>query len=209
MVRNFHLKAFFVAGLKAEIGKEVIKAGPEDIDAILSMAKRLEQAKLQEKKYGPPAGSTITSVALNSAVNARLAELGFGSQAGVAAAGAKSKEGKRHERPGDIICFYCGAAHLASKCEQRASDRARGVWRPTIRCQETSKAQWDNMSKEDRQKGAKMFSKGSTSAAAPPAPPQQQAGGVANVIPGLSYSGATSGPLESAYADYRRSRPGN
>ena len=209
VVTNFHLKAFFVSGLKPEIRKEVIKAGPVDIDDILTMAKRFEQAKLQEKKNGPPAGSTITSAALNSAVNARLAELGFGPQPGVAAASAKSKDGKRRERNGDIVCFYCGAAHLASKCEQRASDRARGVWRPTARCQETSKAQWDNMSKDERQKGAKMFSKGSSAPAAPPSQPQHQAGGVANVIPGLSYSGATSGPLEAAYADYRRSRPGN
>ena len=66
------------------------------------------------------------------------------------------------------------------------------------------------MSKDERQKGAKMFAK------APNAPTtqgpqtnQQQAGGVANVIPGLSYSTAAGGPLEAAYAAYRQGRQGN
>ena len=213
VVTNFHLKAFFVSGLKAEIRKEVIKSGPDNIDDILTMAKRLEQAKLQEKKNGPLPGSTITAAALNSAVNARLAELGFGPAPVVAAAGAKPKEGqsKRRERQGDVICFYCGGSHLASKCEQRAADRARGVWRPTVRCPESTKAQWDGMTKEDRQKGARLFGKASSAAAnAPPTQqPGQQQGGVATVIPGLSYSTAAGGPLESAYAAYQRSRQGN
>ena len=145
VVTNFHLKAFFVSGLKPDIRKEVIKSGPDDIDDILAMAKRLEQAKMQEKKTNPPAGSTFTTAALNSAVNARLAELGFGPAPTVAATSTKPKEGqsKRRERGGDVICFYCGSAHLASKCEQRAADRARGVWRPTARCPESSKSQWD------------------------------------------------------------------
>ena len=213
VVTNFHLKAFFVAGLRAEIRKEVIKSGPDNIEDILAMAKRLEQAKLQEKKTGPPAGSTITSAALNSAVNARLAELGFG-PASVAAAGAKPKEGQgqRRERSGAVICFYCRNQHLASKCEQRAADRSRGVWRATVRCPESSKSQWDNMSKEDRQKGSKMFGKPASAnapAGAAPAPPQQQQGGVATVIPGLSYSTAARAPLEAAYAAYRQGRQGN
>ena len=84
------------------------------------------------------------------------------------------------------------------------------MWRSTIRCPESTKAQWDNMSKEDRQKGAKMFAKAPTAAtgqsSAPAAP---QTGGVANVIPGLTYSGAVGDPLESAYAAYRQNRPGN
>ena len=117
VVTDFHLKAFFVAGLKSEICKEVIKAGPNNIVEILAMAKRLEQAKLQEKKASPPAGSQITAAALTSAVNARLAELGYGPNPTVAAAGTKPKESKRRERGGEIICFFCGAAHLASKCE--------------------------------------------------------------------------------------------
>ena len=207
---NFHLKAFFVAGLKADIRKEVIKAGPDDIESILMMAKRLEQAKLQEKKSSPPAGSTITTAALNSAVNARLAELGYGS-APVAATGAKPKEGKRRERPGDIICFYCGAAHLASKCEQRSADRSRGIWRATARCPESTRAQWDAMSKEDRQKGSRIFGKGSAASSAPANAPQQPnpPGNVSTVIPGLSYSDAAGNQLEAAYAAYRNRRPGN
>ena len=214
VVTDFHLRAFFVSGLKPEIRKEVIKAGPTDIDTILTMAKRLEQARLQEKKASPPAGSTITAAALNSAVNARLAELGFGPGNAVASAAASTKPkdgGKRRERNGEVICFYCGGAHLASKCEQRANDRSRGVWRSTIRCPETSKAQWDNMSKDERQKGAKMFAKAPNAPAAQgqQQAQQQQAGGVANVIPGLSYSNAVGGPLEAAYAAYRQGRQGN
>ena len=208
VVTDFHLRAFFVAGLKAEIRKEVIKAGPDNIEDILSMAKRLEQAKMQEKKTSPPAGSQITSAALTSAVNARLAELGYGPNPSVAAAGAKPKDGKRRERGGDIICFYCGASHLASKCEKRTADRARGVWRPTTRCPETNKAQWDSMSKEDRQKGSKIFAKAPSAPVAPPSS-QPAPGGVANVIPGLTYSGAAGGSLEGAYAAYQQSRQGN
>ena len=208
VVTDFHLRAFFVAGLKADIRKEVIKAGPDNIEDILSMAKRLEQAKLQEKKSSPPAGSQITSAALTSAVNARLAELGYGPNPSVAAAGAKPKESKRRERGGDVICFYCGASHLASKCEKRTADRARGVWRPTVRCPESSKAQWDAMSKEDRQKGSKIFAKSPNAPVAPPTP-QSVSGGVANVIPGLTYSGAVGGSLEGAYAAYQQHRQGN
>ena len=178
------------------------------------LIKRLEQAKLQEKKSSAPAGSTITSAALNSAVNARLAELGFGPAPTVAATGSKQKDGqsKRRERQGEVICFYCGASHLASKCEQRATDRNRGVWRPTARCPETNKSQWDNMSKDERQKGAKLFGKAPSVSAAANAPqnaPAQQQGGVSTVIPGLTYSTAAGAPLESAFAAYRQSRPGN
>ena len=85
------------------------------------------------------------------------------------------------------------------------------MWRSTIRCPETSKAQWDNMSKDERQKGAKMFAKAPNAPAAQgqQQAQQQQAGGVANVIPGLSYSNAVGGPLEAAYAAYRQGRQGN
>ena len=62
------------------------------------------------------------------------------------------------------------------------------------------------MSKDERQKGAKMFAKASNAPAAQGQQPQQQAGGVANVIPGLSYSTAAGGPLEAAYAAYRQGR---
>ena len=127
----------------------------------------------------------------------------------MAATGAKPKETKRRERGGDIVCFYCGAAHLASECEKRTADRARGVWRPTARCPETSKAQWDAMSKEDRQKGSKMFSKAPSAPVGGPPTSQQASGGVANVIPGLTYSGATGGSLEGAYAAYQQHRQGN
>ena len=67
------------------------------------------------------------------------------------------------------------------------------------------------MSKEERQKGARVFGKSSAaaSASANVQPPAQQQGGVATVIPGLSYSTAAGGPLESAYAAYQRGRQGN
>ena len=202
VVTNFHLRAFFVAGLQPDILKEVIKAGPYDIDSILAMAKRLEQAKMQEKKTSPPAGSALTSAAMMAAVNALLAELCFGPN-------AKPKEsGKRRKLGGDIICFYCGAAHLASKCERRAADRGRGVWRPTVKCPESSKSQWDSMSKDERQKGAKIFGKASNAPAGAGQAPAAQ-GGVANVIPGLTYSDAAGNSLESAYAAYRQNRQGN
>ena len=208
VVCNFHLRAFFVAGLKPEIRKEVIKNGPTTVEEILKLAKRIEQAKLQEKKSQPPAN--ISSSALNAAVNARLAELGFGpSPANVAATGAKSKEGgaKRKERQGEIVCFYCGAGHLASKCETRAADRNRGIWRATARCPETSKAQWDNMPKEERNKGQRMFGKASAVGQQPSGnqqPPQQNPQVAASVIPGLSYSNAAASPMEAAYNAYRR-----
>ena len=206
---NFHLRAFFVAGLKPEIRKEVIKNGPTTVEEILKLAKRIEQAKLQEKKT--QSSGNISSAALNAAVNARLAELGFTSQAAGAAAaaasGAKPKEsgGRRKERQGDIVCFYCGASHLASKCERRAADRNRGVWRATIRCPESSKAQWDAMSKEDRNKGQRTF--GKAAAVGQPSAEQPEAGSsqaAASVIPGLTYSHAAQGPLESAFNAYRR-----
>ena len=205
---NFHLRAFFVAGLKPEIRKEVIKNGPTTVEEILKLAKRIEQAKLQEKKSQPNPGA-ISTQALNAAVNARLAELGYGSApAAVAAAGAKPKESaRRRDRQGEITCFYCGAAHLASKCEKRTADRNRGVWRPTVRCPESTRAQWDAMSKEDRNKGQRIFGKPSASVGQSEAPAQQppaQSQGAASVIPGLSYSHAAGGPLESAYNAYRR-----
>ena len=209
VVCNFHLKAFFVAGLKPEIRKEVIKNGPTTVEEILKLAKRIEQAKLQEKKTGGQSGQVISTTALNAAVNARLAELGYGSApAAVAATGTKPKEGaRRRDRPGDIICFYCGASHLASKCEKRTADRNRGVWRATVRCPETTRSQWDAMSKEDRAKGQRMFAKTSAvgqSESQQPPQQQQQSQGAASVIPGLSYSHAAGGPLESAYNAYRR-----
>ena len=206
---NFHLKAFFVAGLKAEIRKEVIKAGPTSVEEILKLAKRIEQAKLQEKPSSQ-SGQPISTTALNAAVNARLAELGFGpSGGGVAATGARSKEGgnQRKERQGDIVCFYCGGSHLASKCEKRTADRNKGIWRATNRCPETSRAQWDAMSKEDRAKGQRTFGRassavGQSETSSSPSSQSQQA--AASVIPGLSYSHAAGGPLESAYNAYRR-----
>ena len=48
VVTDFHLRDFFFASRKSENRKEVIKAGPNNIEEILVMAKRLEQAKLQE-----------------------------------------------------------------------------------------------------------------------------------------------------------------
>ena len=207
VVSNFHLKAFFVAGLKQDIRKEVIKSGPETVTEILLLAKRIEQAKLQEKKSGAQANSAVSSTALNAAVNARLAELGFGTTPSVAATGTKSKESgaRRRERPGEVVCFYCGAQHLASKCEQRTSDRARGVWRPTARDQEMTRAQWDALSKDERAKGSKIFGK-SASVNPSPAPPQPgpSSSVAASVIPGLTYSSAASAPLESAWSAYRR-----
>ena len=208
VVSNFHLKAFFVAGLKQDIRKEVIKSGPETVAEILLLAKRIEQAKLQEKKSGgQTTNSAVSSNALNAAVNARLAELGFGTPPSVAATGTKPKESgtRRRERPGDVVCFYCGAQHLASKCEQRAADRTRGVWRPTARDQEMTRAQWDALSKDERAKGSKVFGKSATVNPSP-APPQsgQSSSVAASVIPGLTYSSAASAPLESAWSAYRR-----
>ena len=210
VVSDFHLKAFFVAGLKPDIRKEVIKSGPDSVAEILQLAKRIEQARMQEKKSNPPAGSQVSSSALNAAVNARLAELGYGpAPASVAATGAKSKDGgssRKKERPGEIVCFYCGAQHLASKCERRTSDRGRGIWRPTVRDQEMSRAQWEALSKDERAKGAKIF--GKASSVAPPASGQQPSSAgssvAASVIPGMTYSSATSSPLESAWSSYRR-----
>ena len=71
------------------------------------------------------------------------------------------------------------------------------------------KSQWDAMSKDDRQRGAKIFGKSSNAAAGASAAPSPNTGGVANVIPGLSYSTAEGGTLESAYSAYRQSRQGN
>ena len=75
-----------------------------------------------------------------------------------------------------------------------------------MRCPESSRAQWDSMSKEDHAKGQRMF--GKTSAVgqneAPATPTQQSSQGAASVIPGLSYSHAAGGPLENAYNAYRR-----
>ena len=208
VVSDFHLKAFFVAGMKPDIRKEVIKAGPESVAEVLQLAKRIEQARLQEKKSNPPAGSQVSSSALNAAVNARLAELGFGPSGTVAAAASgKPKEGgpRKKERSGEVVCFYCGAQHLASKCERRTSDRGRGIWRPTVRDQEMSRAQWEALSKDERAKGAKIFEKASS--VATPSTGQQPASSgssvAASVIPSMTYSSAASSPLESAWSTYR------
>ena len=50
LVRDFHLKAFFLPSLRAEIRKEVIREGETSIEDILNLAKRYKQAKLQEKR---------------------------------------------------------------------------------------------------------------------------------------------------------------
>ena len=114
----------------------------------------------------------------------------------------------------NVVCYYDGSpGHLASKCQKRIDDRARGVWRPTVRDPETNKTQWDQMSKEQRNRRAKIWGKPSAQSSVAAAPQQQPGGGGAQERH-ASYAGAVSAPrvsLEQDYGDYlRRSRrPGN
>lgn len=198
-VTTFNLRAFFVAGLRPELRKKIIEAGPKNTDEILEMAKRFEQSRLQDKKDKAP--SSIPANVLASAVSAELARLGYATTAGaaptapVAAAASKTKP-KEKKVSSDVICFYDGVAgHLASKCERRAADRARGVWRPTINDPELTRAQWEALTKEERSKGSQKWQKPAAAAAAPPQPS----------APPASYSGAVNTrPLEMDYAEYMR-----
>ena len=155
VVRDFHLKAFFVAGLRAEIRKEVIREGETSIDEILDLAKRYEQAKLSERRGG---GQSIPASVLASAVEARLAELGFQATTSAVDTKKKGNSAPKRDRPMEnVVCYYDGSpGHLASKCQKRINDRARGVWRPTVRDPETNSTQWDQMSKEQWNRGAKI-----------------------------------------------------
>ena len=154
----------------------------------------------QEKK--------VTQAALNAAVNARLAELGYTEQGTVAAAAATGTKPKKappkRERGGaDVICYYDGiAGHVASKCETRQADRNRGVWRPTVNDPETTKAQWDNMSTEQRQKGQKQWGKAAPVANAQP-PSQQRPPAQMPQNPSTSYaSAARAQTLEDQFRDF-------
>ena len=62
IVKDFHLMAFFVAGLKPEVRKEIIRSGESTVEKILELAKRFEQAKLQEKKVAANPTSPSLSV---------------------------------------------------------------------------------------------------------------------------------------------------
>ena len=212
IVKDFHLMAFFVAGLKPEVRKEIIRSGESSVEKILELAKRFEQAKLQEKKAA--ANPTLQASALASAVDARLAQLGI-STASIAAAGAAPAKKKSEKVRQNVICYYDGTpGHLSSKCTRRSEDRAKGVWRPTVRDPETTKAQWDAMPSDVRNKGAKIWGKPTAGgvntqtpppATAPPAPP-------AATPPAQSYAGAV-GPanMEVEFNEYLRQtrQPGN
>ena len=125
----------------------------------------------------------------------------------------KGNSAPKKDRPMEnVVCYYNGSpGHLASKCQKRIDDRARGVWRPTVRDPETNKTQWDQMSKEQRNRGVKIWGKPSAQSSVAAAP---QPGGGGAQEQQVSCAGAVSAPrgsLEQDYGDYlRRSRrPGN
>ena len=108
------------------------------------------------------------------------------------------------QNKGKVVCYYDGIpGHLASKCDKRAADRARQVWRSTIKDPEMTKAAFDALSPQERNKGARLWGPKSAAPAAPvsasPAPPAPLA---------LTYAGAANpGSMETAFGEYASSRP--
>lgn len=175
-VLDFHRASFFLVGLDEDLMAEVTRSGSEDMNVMLSIAKRAEQARNQAVRPHRIGAVEDIGAQVASAVAKELGkfQLPASPAAAVAApvSGSRPKGKDKDKDPAKVWCFFCLVkGHYANTCVKRNDERGRNIWRPTVRCAHMSKDAYDRLSRDDKNKGRNMIS------APPPAPSASSVGG--------------------------------
>ena len=173
--KAYHLSSFFRTGLREPMLTDVTKIGVSDLEGMVEVAKRSEQAANQHKgavggvSQEPKDLQEMVNNLVDKAIAARdaaAAQAGSQGQAGVAA--TNNGGGKKNKtRPlSDVICFFCFVkGHYSNDCTKRKDERNEGKWRPTVKDQIMTKEQYDKLSQAEKNKG-KAIALGKSSSAA-------------------------------------------
>jgi len=154
-VFSYHQKAFFAMGLKDSILSEVTKTGASSLEDMLLVARRAEQAQMQNNRRhlvsaveagpstapAPPAHASQSQLSTHYAEHtesAVIAALGKWMQRN---SGAPSSAGSR--KP-NITCYYCdNKGHGIRECRKRSGDQRRNIWRRHIKDPPLTKEEYD------------------------------------------------------------------
>ena len=61
------------------------------------------------------------------------------------------------EKKSQVTCYYClKKGHITRVCRALKSDRAEGVYRPTVKCQAMTKEQFEALPAEEKTRGKAM-----------------------------------------------------
>ena len=146
-VRDFHLSNFFAFGLRTTTLEDVTRSGETDLQEMLKVAIKSEQAHQQSARR--PHIAEVTVEPQPSPATASSAEAPTLTEDLIISAIRKftqKKPSSKSNNPGqsNVSCFYCGIArHKANECRKRAKDRAQGIWRQKIKDTPMSKTDWD------------------------------------------------------------------
>ena len=208
--KEYFLATFFLMGLREPMLTDVTKSGKSSLADMLAVAKRCENALIQQRHNqravsavepaGAAGGQAQSAQSLQAMIEQTVKKvMGMSKPGDVAAASATSTKNKNRPLE-EVTCFYClKKGHYATNCEDRKKDRDAGRWRPTIRDAPMSKEEWNALPTSEKNKGRNA---GKASGAAPAAP-------TSAVTPGRSFSQAANGISvtdEAAWADYYAQR---
>ena len=73
--------------------------------------------------------------------------------------GDEKKRRKKKKDSSDLPCFYClkKENHIANECKRREEDRAKGIWRPTVRCPPMKEEEFKKLSRDEKNEGREIL----------------------------------------------------
>lgn len=157
-LKDYHLSSFFLIGLREPMLSQVTLSGEDNLERMVDIAKRAEQALAKKPGQAAAVGGSekdLKTMINNLVDQAVAAKTKNDSQGGeVAATGSK----KNKSRPlSEVICFFCFVTgHYSNDCKQRKEERDKGHWRPTVKDDFMTKAQYDALPPATKNKGKSM-----------------------------------------------------
>ena len=155
------MRTLFLGGLRENLLVEIIKSRVTTLDDMCTVAEKIEEASAQSTK-----GNTAR-VAAVEVEEEQQEELSSSTVQAIIAAmsekfvtkkdkekSSKPSGKKKNKKIEGVTCFYCiKPGHYASSCSARRDDRAKGKWRPTIRCNVMSEQEFYRLSEDEKNRG--------------------------------------------------------
>ena len=163
---EYVLQCLFLAGLQERFVTDITKSEAKTLDEMVDVAKKTEVAAgpgngriaaiTADEERPEETDKPITRGEIERMI-AAISRSTDSKQKDKEAKTSKKQRPQERQRATDIVCYYCFTkGHTTKACKAITADRRAGIHRATVRDQPMTKAEFNNLTYEERTKGKHM-----------------------------------------------------